>query len=358
MRAAAGQREPWKVRYWGVGNESWGCGGEFTPEEYATEYRRFTAWAPRFGVDLAFIGSGPNSADLGWSRRFFTKLLEKGEGQLGRLWGWGLHHYSWNTSRGATTDWFKGKGDAVKFSNDEWYELLNESDRMEGLITGHWGVMGELDRRHRVKLVVDEWGAWYREGSEVHPSHLLGQQSTMRDALLAALTLDTFHRHADKVAMANIAQLVNCLQSLFLADGDKFVTTPTYHVFDLYGPHVGGQAVRTLVSAPAISYQRPKDTGSLYGLSGSASVKDKTLTLTVTNPHVSDAQEVEIVVRGAASGAVKGAQISAPDIHAHNTFANPNAVVIKDATVAAVQNGVLVHRFPPASVTRLQLTLT
>ena len=182
MRAAAGDRDPFKVRYWGVGNESWGCGGEFTPEEYATEYRRFTAWAPRFGVDLAFIGSGPNSADLGWSRRFFTKLLEKGEGQLGRMWGWGLHHYSWNTSRGATTDWFKGKGDAVKFSNDEWYELLNESDRMEGLITGHWAVMGELDRRHRVKLVVDEWGAWYREGSEVDPSHLLGQQSTMRDA--------------------------------------------------------------------------------------------------------------------------------------------------------------------------------
>ncbi len=180
----------------------------------------------------------------------------------------------------------------------------------------------------------------------------------MRDALVAGLTLDTFHRHADKVAMANIAQLVNCLQSLFLADGDKFVTTPTYHVFDLYGPHVGGQAVRTLVSAPAITYQRPKDTGSLYGLSGSASVKDKTLTLTVTNPHVSDAQEVEIVVRGAAPGAVKGAQISAPDIHAHNTFAQPNVVGIKDATVAAVQNGVLVHRFPPASVTRLQFALT
>ena len=129
-------------------------------------------------------------------------------------------------------------------------------------------------------------------------------------------------------------------------------------MFDLYGAHVGGQAVRTMVSAPAITYQRPKDTGSVLGLSGSASVKDKTLTLTVTNPHVSDAQEVEIVVRGAAPGAVKGAQISAPDIQAHNTFANPNAVGIKDATVAAVQNGVLVHRFPPASVTRLQFTLT
>jgi alpha-L-arabinofuranosidase len=157
--------------------------------------------------------------------------------------------------------------------------------------------------------------------------------------------------------MANIAQLVNCLQSLFIAHEDQFVTTPTYHVFDLYGPHAGGQAVRTVVSAPAISYQRLKSTGSVLGLSGSASVKDKTVTLTVTNLHVSEAQEVEIAIRGAASGAVKGAQLNAPDIQAHNTFANPNAVVIRDATVAAVQNGVLVHRFPPASVTRLQFAL-
>jgi alpha-N-arabinofuranosidase len=179
----------------------------------------------------------------------------------------------------------------------------------------------------------------------------------MRDAMVAAQTLNTFHRHTDKVAMANIAQLVNNLQSLFIADGDKFLTTPTYHVFDLYGAHVGGQSVRTVVSAPAISYQRPKDTGSVIGLSGSASVKDKTLTLTVANPHISEAQEVEIAIRGAAPGAVKGSLISAPNVHDHNTFANPNAIVIKDATVSAVQNGILVHRFPAASVTRLQITL-
>ena len=121
--------------------------------------------------------------------------------------------------------------------------------------------MGEIDRRHRVKLVVDEWGAWHKAGTEVRPTHLFGQQITMRDAVVAALTLDTFHRHADKVAMANVAQLVNCLQSLFLADGDRFVTTPTFHVFEAYGAHVGGQSVRTLVSAPSIgtSAWAPKD---------------------------------------------------------------------------------------------------
>ena len=369
MRAAAGDRDPFNVRFWGIGNESWGCGGEFTPEEYATEYRRYAAWVPRFGVDLAFIGSGPNGGDLGWTRRFFTKLLEKGEGQLNRLWGWGLHHYSWNTSRGATTDWFKGKGDALAFSNDEWYELLNEGDKMEDLITGHWAVMGELDRRHRVKLVVDEWGSWYREGSEVHPSHLLGQQSTMRDALLAALTLDTFHRQADKVAMANIAQLVNCLQSLFLANEDSFLATPTFDIFEMYGAHVGGESVRTLFSAPRIQYQRVNGTGSLWGLAGSASVKDKTLTLTVVNPHVSEPRSVEIAVRGAGPGPAQAVVLAAPDlsrrggaaakvdIHAHNTFSQPRNVQPRPQRVDAPRNGILVHEFPPASVTRITLNL-
>jgi alpha-N-arabinofuranosidase len=357
QRAADGEREPYNVRFWGVGNESWGCGGEFTPEEYATEYRRFTAWVPRYGVDLAFIGSGPNGGDLGWTRRFFTKLLEKGERQLNRLWGWGLHHYSWNTSRGATTDWYEGKGDAIRFSTDEWYELLNEADRVDGLIDGHWAVMGELDRRHRVKLVVDEWGAWYREGSEAHASHLFGQQSTMRDALLAALTLDTFHRHADKVAMANVAQLVNCLHSLFLAHDDQFLATPTFDVFEMYGAHVGGQSVRTVFSAPRIQYQRVGGTGSFWGLSGSASVKDRTLTMTLVNPHATDARTVEIGVRGASPSGAQAVVLTAPDIHAHNTFDQPRQVQPRTQTVEEPRAGVVVHQLPPASVTRITVRL-
>lgn len=357
VRAAGGERDPFNIRFWGVGNESWGCGGNFTPEEYATEYRRFTAWLPQYGVELALIGSGPNGGDLGWTRRFLTKLLEKGEGQLRNLWGWALHHYSWNTSRGATTDWFAGKGDAVKFSTDEWYELLNEGDRMDGLITGHWAVMGELDRRHRTKLVVDEWGSWYREGSEVHPTHLFGQQSTMRDAVLAALTLDTLQRHADKVAMGNIAQLVNCLQSLFLAHEDRFLATPTFHVFETYGAHVGGQSVRTLFSAPRISYDRVNAKGSFWGLAGSASIRNRTLTLTVVNPHVTEPRSAEIVVRGGAPSTARATTIAAEDIHAHNTFERPDVVRPRDARVEPISGGVLAHTFPPASVTRITLDL-
>jgi alpha-N-arabinofuranosidase len=357
QRAADGERDALGVRYWGVGNESWGCGGELTPEEYATEYRRFTAWVPRFGAELSYIGSGPNSGDISWTRRFFAKLVEKGEGQLRRLWGWGLHHYSWNVSRGRTSDWNDGKGDALKFSADEWYELLKEGDKMDDLITQHWAAMGEVDRRRRVKLAVDEWGAWHRGGTEVYPTHLFGQVSTQRDALLAALTLDTFHRHADKVAMANVAQLVNCLHSLFLAREDRFVATPNFHVFEMYGAHAGGQSLRAFFSAPGISYERVSSKGSFWGLAGSASLKGKTLTLTVTNPHVSEAREAEIAVRGARVGSARATALAAVDIHAHNSFEQPQALVPKDEAAASPRDGVLVHRFPPACVTRLTLEL-
>ena len=353
-RAAGGDREPFNVRYWGVGNESWGCGGNFTPEEYAAEYRRFTAWVPGFGKPLSFIGSGPNGGDLDWTRRFFTKLNERRA--IGSMWGWALHHYSWNVTGGRISDWVQGKGDAVNYPNDEWYELLAEADKIESLITDHWSVMGEIDRGHRVKLVVDEWGAWYKPGSEVHNSHLLGQQSTMRDAVLAGLNLDTFHRHADKVAMANIAQLVNCLQALFLTHEDKFALTPTYHVFDMYAAHQGAQAIRTIFSAPRSSYTRNGQPASLRGLSGSASLRDKELLLTVTNADLRQTRETEIAVRGASIKSVKVTTLSASDIHAHNSFDNPRAIEPKESQAAATGT-TLVQRFAPASVTRLQITL-
>ena len=358
LRAQDGSRDPFRVKYWGVGNESWGCGGNFTAEEYATEYRRFTAWVPGFGVGLAFIASGPNGGDLNWSRKFLETLTLKGEGALNSVWGWALHHYTWNASRGATTNWDAGKGDALAFTNDEWYEVLSQADQMESLITGHWGVMGEIDRRHRIKLVVDEWGTWHKPGTQLAPSHLLGQQSTLRDALVAGLTLDIFHRHVDKVVMANIAQLVNCLQSLFFATEDKFVTTPTFDVFELYGAHVGGRSVRTLFSAPRASYARVNGAGSLWGLAGSASLRDKTLTLTVVNPHVSEKRDAEISLRGATPVSAVSREITSTDLHAHNTFDRPKGLEPRDGKPPVVQGGVLVHTFQPASVTRLTVTLT
>ena len=180
----------------------------------------------------------------------------------------------------------------------------------------------------------------------------------MRDALLAALTLDTFHRHADKVAMANVAQLVNCLHSLFLAHEDRFLATPTFDVFEMYGAHVGAQAVRTAFSAPRIQYQRVGGTGSFWGLSGSASVKDRTLTMTLVNPHVTEPRTVEIGVRGGSPGEAKAVVLSAPDIHAHNTFDEPRKVQVREQRMEQPRSGIVVHELSPASVTRITLELS
>lgn len=228
---------------------------------------------------------------------------------------------------------------------------------MEALINQHWTIMGEYDRQCRVKLIVDEWGAWYKPGSEVHPTHLLGQQSTMRDAVLAGLTLNTFNRHADKVAMANVAQLVNCLHALFLTHEDKFILTPTYHVFEMFVPHMGATAVRTIMTAPEVQYVRNERPAEFWGLAGSASISGKQLTLTVTNPHLSEPREAEVVVRGARVASARARVLAQSDVHAHNTFENPRAVEPRDEAITS-GGAQLVYRFAPASVTRLQISLS
>jgi alpha-L-arabinofuranosidase len=353
-----GSREPYNVEFWGVGNESWGCGGNFTPEEYAQEYRRYVAAVPGYGVPLKFMAAGPNQGDLSWTRGFFEKMREKGEGSFDRIFAWCLHHYSWNQSGGRTNDWFEGKGPAVGFTQEQYYELLREADQVDGMIDRHWVVMGEYDRRHRTKIAVDEWGSWHKPGSEIAPSHILGQQQTLRDALVASISLDTFNRHADKVVMANVAQLVNCLHALFLADGNRFVLTPNYHVFEMFVPHMGAQSVRTAFAAPRTAYTRNGNPADIVGLAGSASLGGKQLTVTVTNTHASEPREAEVALHGARAASVQARVLTAPDAQAHNTFENPRAVEPKDAPATVGANGSLTFRFPPASVTRLQITLT
>ncbi len=344
-RAAAGDVEPFSVRFWGVGNEAWGCGGNFTPEEYAAEFRRFTAWTPSYGTPPCFIGSGPNGGDVDWTRRFFGRLAERDRGALRKLYGWAMHYYCGTT----------GKGQAIDFTEDDWYGLLRKAVEMEPIMLANWAAMAETDPDHTVKLIVDEWGAWHRSGTEVHPSYLFGQTSTMRDALIAALTLDIFNRHADKVVMANVAQLVNNLHSLFLAREDHFVATPNYHVFEMYAPHQGGTSLRTVFSAEAVG-SRGGEEGVLPGLVGSASLHGRDLVLTVVNPHARQAREAQIVIRGATVRAGRVRVLRADDIHAHNSFDSPDAVETEEGT--AIGSGPTVtHQFPPASVTRLSLQL-
>jgi alpha-N-arabinofuranosidase len=356
IREAGGSPEPLNVRFWGVGNESWGCGGDFLPQEYAVEFRRYTAWLPSYGEPLKLIASGPNTDDWSWTREFLQEIVRKGQGQLGHIYGLALHHYAWNLSRGKTQDWDAGKGDALKFEVADWYELLREGERMEGLITGHWQTMGEIDKSHRIKLIVDEWGPWYRPGSEMTPTDSLEQTPTLRDAVFSGMTLDIFNRHPEKVAMANCAQLVNCLNSLYLAHEDKFVVTPVGRTFELYASHQGGTSVRTVFAAPNAHYERDGKETAHWGLQGSASLRGKELTITAVNPSTTEAREAEVAVRGAKMGSAEMTVLTHSDIHAYNSFTDKNAVIPQNKPLA-MGTGNLTVEIPAAAVVAIRVQL-
>jgi alpha-L-arabinofuranosidase len=356
QRAADGNREPFNVRYWGIGNEQWGCGGNFTPAEYAAEFRRILAYVPRYGLDLSFIASGPNVDDWNWTRGFLQALAKKGPDQLLSVYGLSLHYYSWNLSRGRTEDWIAGKGDALKFDPVDWYELLIQGQRLEALIEGHWQVMSEVDPAHHVKLIVDEWGPWYRPGSEARPTDYLGQMITLRDAVFSAISLDIFNRHPEKVAMANCAQMINCLNSLFIAHDDKLVLTPVYHVFKMYRSHQGGQALRSVFSGPDLQYQRDGKLATIWNLKGSASLRDRMLTLTVVNPSVEQLCQAEICLYGANVGNGEVSTLTHSDIHAHNSFDAPTVVTTETKKVE-FSGQTLRWTFPARSVTAFRISL-
>ena len=351
-RAKNGSKEPYNVAFWGVGNESWGCGGDFTPEEYATEFRKYTAWLPTYGVPLKLIGSGPNGGDVNWTRKFFEGLAQKGQRQIDKLYGWGLHYYSGST----------GQQVANEYTENEWYDLLERSNRMETLVEDHWQVMGEFDRQRKVKLAVDEWGAWHKQDADMPAGYLYAYAGTLRDALISGMHLDIFQRHADKVVMANPAQLVNTIHSLFHTYEDKFILTPNYHVFEMYMPHREATAVRTEFISPKVNFtrldaQRKEVPASLWGLNGSASVNGKTVTLTAVNPDAKAARETEININGARIVSASARVLSSTDIRARNSFDNPNNLVPRNENVSLGTGGKLVYRFAPASVTRLTLNI-
>jgi alpha-L-arabinofuranosidase len=341
-RVTNGDREPFHVEYWGVGNESWGCGGKFIPEDYCREYRRFVEWLPKYDTVLFRIAAGPNSNDLDWTRRFFARWAD---GSRADLEGWAPHYYCGTT------------GHALNFSVDQWYEQLHKANRMETLIKDQWAAMGEFDRRHEVKLVIDEWGSWHPAGTEINPRHLFEQMGTLRDALVAALSLDTFNRHADKVRMANVAQLVNNLHSLFLADGDKFVATPTYHVYTMYRGHQDARAVRIDVQAPDTSFQVRGGTERITRLAGSASrTRDGRATLTLAHLHASEPADVHISLHGGAAREVRHTVLTHNELNAHNTFERPDVVTPRTTTLD-VRGAELRCTLPPASVNALEVRL-
>jgi alpha-N-arabinofuranosidase len=234
--------------------------------------------------------------------------------------------------------------------------MLDKANRMERLITDQWRALSEFDPSHKVKLVIDEWGCWHPPGTEINRRHLYEQMGCLRDALAAALTLDIFNRHADKVDMANIAQLVNNLHSLFLADGDRFVATPTFHVYELYRAHHRARAVRIGVEVPEVTFRAGGQERKLFRVAGAASVKHKALTLTLVHTHIREPAEVVIELQGGAADAVRRTVLTHDKLNAHNTFANPSRVVPK-ATAVTKHGSAVRCILPPASVSRLDMRL-
>ena len=331
-RGQNGSPEPFGVKYWGVGNELWGCGGHFEPEDYALEYRRYATFLRDFGgTELFLIACGPDGNCAAWTRRFFTKLA-----RFPRIHGFAAHYYCGTA------------GTATAYSTEQWYQLLRRSTRMEDLILEQRALMDEFDPQRRIGLMVDEWGTWHPPTPGRNPRHLW-QQNTLRDALVAAITLDIFNRHAEKLVMANIAQAVNVLQAMMLCEGERFVLTPTYHVFDMYQQHQGARAVRTILESPSIAFADDGQAGRLPGLMGSASVQGGELTLSVVNPHANLPVEAVIQLRGGACREGRLTVLCDEDLTAHNTFDEPGRLVPRAEPFAV--EGVWRHTFPAASVT-------
>jgi alpha-N-arabinofuranosidase len=349
-RVANGTAEPFGVRYWGIGNESWDCGGKFRPDSYADEYKRFESHFPRFHNQAPFlIACGPDGnkphETTAWTQGFFQRLREW---RWPRIDGYDAHFYTWNMRwEGRPVRLEAIAGTATEYTVDQWYQLLAASLEIEKLILHQRALLDEVDPDRAIGLVIGEWGAWHLP---THGQPPLWQQSALRDGLIAALTLDVFHRHADKVVMATLAQTVNVLHALILTDGERMVLTPSYHVFDLYQGHRGGQSVHVDFAAEGISFAAPDRSRSLPMLQGSASIKDDTLTLSVVNLHSDTAVDAEITIDGGAAEEIAMAWLSHHDLRAHNTFDQPTTLVPQRDTLPVPHPGPWRHTFPPASV--------
>ncbi len=341
-RAADGSPAPLNVTYWGVGNENWGCGGSFSPEDYGTEFRRYATFVRGFGRQLYVIACGPAGNDIEWTVRFFRKL-RKDYWDFRNIHGFAAHYYCGTA------------GTSTEYSVDQWYELLEKGLRMEPLVVQQRAAMDAYDPERKVGLIVDEWGTWH-PAEPGHNPRFLYQQNTLRDALVAATTLDIFNRHADKVVMANIAQTINVLQAMVLTDGAAMVMTPTGYVYEMYVPHQGAAAVRTTIESDTQSFRAGDTERELPLVAGSASLKAKFLYVTLTNSQATDPVEVSVELLGGASAIGGRARVLTGEIHAHNTFDAPEALVPTPITWVT-EGSTMRWTLPPASVVAVELQL-
>lgn len=348
LRKENGHEKPWKVDYFGVGNENWGCGGNMTPEYYANLYRRYQTYVRQYNQDapIAKICGGPNADDENWTKKVLETCYASPcpDWAHGYMDGLSLHYYT------VPGDW-DHKGSATEFDTDAYYTTLKKALFIEELIQRHGAIMDQYDPDKKVGLIVDEWGCWYDVEPGTNPGFLY-QQNTMRDALVAAATLNIFNRHCDRVKMACIAQMVNVLQAVVLTEGPQMVLTPTYHVFKMYRHHQDAQLADSSLTG---NTEAGSDKVQLPALQQSVSVSaDGTINVTLANLSVTDSCPVEIALAETVPAWVE-ARILTGKMDAYNSFENPEAVKeeeLKDVTVTGKN---LTLTMPACSVVSLRI---
>ena len=337
LRRKNGRGKSWGVKYWGIGNENWGCGGNMMPGYYADQVRRYSSFMKNYGGNVLYkIACGPNGDDYNW-----TNVLMKDAAPY--FDGLSLHYYS-----------FANQKTATDFDEKGWFDIMKKTLKMDDLITRHSAIMDKYDPGKRVALDVDEWGTWYKVEPGTNPGFLY-QQNTMRDAVTAACNLNIFNNHCDRVRMANIAQVVNVLQAMILTKGDKMILTPTYYVFDLYKVHQDAMMVPAKVTSS--NYIFNGDTLAAVNCSASIDSTGKMhISLCNIDPDASENAEVSLENFNAAK--ISGRILTAGKMNAHNTFENPNAVKPAEFQHFDLTGNNLKVDMPPMSVVVLELSGT
>ncbi len=338
-RAKNGREKAWGVKFWGIGNEAWGCGGNMTAEFYANIYRQYatfmTGWS---NTERIFrIASGANSDDYHWTKTLMSNI------PLHMLEGLALHHYS-------VIDW-NHKGPATGFSEEQYFKTMQQALRMDELIAKHCEIMDEKDPDKKIALVVDEWGGWYDVEPGTNPGFLY-QQNTMRDAVLAGITLNIFHKHADRVRMANLAQTVNVLQAVILTDKEKMILTPTYHVLEMYKVHQ--ESIMIPVEMTSTDYVQGSEKLKSISASASRSANGRVY-ISLVNINPREAQNVVINAKGLPSEGIVGRMLSSAKVSDHNTFEKPDLISPKEFRAVQRSGDQLHVKLPPFAVVVLEL---
>lgn len=337
LRKSNGREKPWNVKFWGVGNENWGCGGNMTADFYADQYRRYATYARNYGDNrLMKIAGGANSTDYSWTETLMRDVPHN------MMWGISLHYY--------TTNW-SNKGSATKFSEKEYFETVERCLNVETALDRHMTIMDAYDPERRIALVVDEWGTWWDVEPGTNPGFLY-QQNTMRDAIVAGLSLNYFNERSERIKMANIAQTVNVLQSLILTDGEKMLLTPTYHVFEMYKIHHDALLLPLHLNCGNYVMEGRE----VAALSASASRDSKgTVNISLVNVDPSNETEVLIDLRGGEYSDVAGRILRGSELASHNTFEKSETVKPEAFSGAKLKKNILTIKVPPATVVVLSV---